>query len=549
MQSKTRVFAHCKNLAITAGIIVSSMWVPQQIYAQHYLHYDNLGLTPIDKVVNQPGKRFHTSLKQYRYNEIQAIANVDSLLYDGIKIPQGKQNIFKRFLNDDLLRWKTPDYRVVINPLFNFEVGKENQEGINTFVNTRGLFIEGSLGKNFSFYADVLENQGSFPNYIEAFADHREVIPGQGRTKRLNYDSKSRVHDYAQSSGYISFNPGKYFNLQLGQGKNFIGDGYRSLLLSDVASNYPYFKFTTTFGNVKYMIMWASMSHMERDETLGDVRYPVKYGVFHYLNWNLGNRLSIGLFENVIWAAQHESTGYRGFDMAYLNPFIFFRPVEYSVGSPDNVNLGFNIKYIAAKWLTLYGQVILDEFKADEVFSGSKWWANKQGFQGGFKTFDLFGVRNLNLQAEYNQVRPYTYTHYQPIINYGHLNQELAHPLGANFKEMLSILSYRHKRWTARVEFVSARYGKDSESINYGHDIFLPSDDRPSDYGHTLGQGVKTTLNIADASLTFLVNPRNQFNLSAGVRYREEKNAMETLKTAFVYLGIRTSLKSLYYDF
>ena len=537
-------------------------------FSQRYSIYENQDFSLIEKHLYQPGNNFHTSVRQYQYNQMNRVINVDSMLYDGIKKPNGKLNFWKRIFHDDLLKWNKTDenLRVVINPLFNFEAGKESVDGTNTFINTRGLFVEGSIGKNFAFYADVLENQGSFPNYVESFIQERKVVPGQGKRKSI---ATTDSHDYTQATGYISFNAGRYFNFQLGTGKNFIGDGYRSMLLSDVAFSYPYFKFTTDFWKVKYMIMWASMTHLSRygdatDEPSQDISYPTKYGVFHYLDWNIGKRFSLGLFESVIWSAYETSmeseqdtvTKYRGFDWHYANPFIFFRPVEYSVGSPDNVNIGFNAKYIAANWLTLYGQFMFDEFKFDELSSGNQWWGNKYAYQLGFKTFDLFGLKNLRWQVEYNRARPYTYSHNKVVNNYGHYNQSLAHPLGANFSEFLTIVNYRFKRWQLRGEIMKAKYGKDDvETNNYGGDIFKPNNNGPvingeiKQYGHVTGQGLSTDLFYAEGSVSYLINPRNNFNIAAGLRLRNETNSQEKNETRFVWFAVRTSLKNLYYDF
>lgn len=518
------------------------------LLAQRYYINENNQYMIGEKEVYQPGAKFHTSLKNYQLDETSRLFDYDSLLYDGMKRPAADATFWKRILRDDFIRFKGDDYRVTVNPLYNFEGGKDNVDGASTFVNTRGLYIEGTLGKNFAFYADVYENQASFPSYIDAFIANREVVPGQGKAKALNYDVESGQYDYSQATGYIAYKANKFFDFQLGHGKNFIGDGYRSLLLSDVAYSYPYFKFNTNVANVKYQIMWASMTHLEREGS-GDTRYPIKWGVFHYLDWNIGKRLSLGLFESIIWADQDSLGNKRGFDFHYANPFVFLRPVEYSVGSPDNVNLGFNAKFIMAKWLTFYGQVMLDEFKADEVFSESGWWANKQGFQVGFKTFDFMGIKNLRWQVEYNQARPFMYSYYEPINNYGHYNQELAHPMGANFKESLTILNYHYKRLYLKFEGVMAMYGKNTADINYGGDIFIGSNSRSEDYGHYIGQGLKTDLKIADLSFSFLINPRTNSNVTLGYRYRTETNSQENNNTKFIYFGLRTSLKNLYYDF
>ena len=81
--------------------------------------------------------------------------------------------------------------------------------------------------------------------------------------------------------------------------------------------------------------MWAYLND------ISDNGFTDKYGVFHYLNINLTKRLSIGFYESVIWWGSDANT-VRGIDPAYLNPVIFFRPVEFAIHSPDNANIGGN---------------------------------------------------------------------------------------------------------------------------------------------------------------------------------------------------------------
>ncbi|MCG8581488.1 MAG: hypothetical protein MI866_16305, partial [Bacteroidales bacterium] len=296
-------------------------------------------------------------------------------------------------------------------------------------------------------------------------------------------------------------------------------------------------------------IMWNKMLEFDQFKADNDYRFDGRYGVHQYLDWNVNKRLSIGLYANVVYAEQ-DTSGHRGFDMHYLNPVGFFRPVEYNLGSPDNVTMGINTRYIAADWLTLYGQFVLGEFKFDEVFGGNQWWANKHGFQLGARTFDLFGIEKLDLQIEYNQVRPYTYSHYTSIYAYGHLNQPMAHILGANFREGLAILKYKKNRWQFKAELMATKYGDDfGDGVSWGKDVFMPNTERPYDYGHTIGQGLETTVLNADVNVSFLINPRNMFNIVAGARIRKLENDNETMDTQHVYFGVRTSLKSLYYNF
>ncbi len=538
-----------RSLILLLFIFANTLWFGAN--AQQYTYYDNWQFHPFGKVIYQPGTNYHTSIRSLDYDKLRELTNVDSLLYDGLRVPSGKLNFWKRIFHDDLLKWEKEDYWVKVNPLFDFSMGKENEAGTNTWTNTRGVMIEGKLGKNLYFYTDFYENQALFPNYIDDFILENKVVPGQGKSK--NFTDANVARDFSQATGYISFNAYKdYVNIQLGNGKLFIGDGHRSLLYSDVAYSYPFLRLNAEFGKVKYMIQWAQHTDMKIDPGLeaGDARYSEKYSVAHYLTANIGKRLSVGLFESVVWAAQDSATGYRGFDYTYLNPFVFFRPVEYSIGSPDNMTMGINAKYIVGKKSAFYGQFVLGEFKADEVFSGDKWWANKQGFQLGFKSFDVFGIDKLDFQTEYNQVRPYTYSHREPISNYAHDNQPLAHMLGANFRESVTQLKYQYRRFILNAEVMVAMYGKDyDDNVSYGKDIFKDNDLRAHEYGNTIGQGLRTDLLYSDVSLSYLVNPRNNFNIAIGARIRKESNNLETLNTQQVWFAVRTSLKNLYYDF
>lgn len=536
------------KLSCSTIILVSTLFFfGNPISAQKISYYNNPEFNPYGSVIYRPGTNIHTSVRSYGMNSIDALTNVDSLLYDGLKLPEGNLNFWQRIFHDDLLKWEDKDISIKINPLFDFGAGRELDEGKSTWNNTRGIFIEGTLGKNFYFYTDFLENQSAFPNYMDDFVRERKVVPGQGKSK--NYGQNN--HDYAQATGFISFNPAQWFNIQLGNGKHFVGDGYRSLLLSDNSFSYPYLKFTANFNKVHYHVMWAQHRDLNIDPVLegNDARYLEKYSASHYLTINIGERLSVGAFESVVWAAQ-DTMGQRNFDLSYLNPIIFFRPLEYSLGSPDNMTMGLNAKYIVGNNSAFYGQFVMGEFKFDEVFSGNKWWANKQGFQIGFKSFNMLGINKLDFLTEYNQVRPYTYSHRETISNYGHYNQELAHPLGANFRESVTKIKYRYRRIVFNGEVMVAMYGKDfDDNISYGHNIYQNNQKRMGDYEHTIGQGLKTNLTYAEGSVSYLINPRNNFNVAAGVRIRKEQNDLETKNTQQVWFAIRTSIKSIYTDF
>jgi hypothetical protein len=273
-----------------------------------------------------------------------------------------------------------------------------------------------------------------------------------------------------------------------------------------------------------------------------------KYATFHYLGWNATKRLNIGLFESIVWQGS-DSTRHRGYDVNYLNPVMFFRPTEYSLGSSDNAFLGFSFKLKILKHQQLYGQLLLDEFVLKQVIADTGWWGNKQGFQFGFKSFDLFTIKRLNFQTEYNYVRPYTYAHGSVQQNYGHMNEPLAHPLGANFIESATFLNYRYKRLFVEAKFVYAFYGADSGSVDYGRNIFISYVNRPREYGNFTGQGFQTTLITTSLRAAYILDTRMNLKIELGLADRIVKTDFSSKQTPYIFFGIRMDLSNLYNDY
>ena len=429
--------------------------------------------------------------------------------------------IYRKLFREHLFEFHEPDYNVFIDFLPDFQIGKSNR-GKNLWLNTRGARVQANIGKNFYFETSFYENQGVFPVYLDSFVARRRVIPGQGEPK---ISTIGKSYDFAYVNALLSYTPSKYLNFTLGYGTNSIGDGYRSLILSDIGFSYPYLKITGTLGQFQYTSMWAQfmdLSDKSFSQAYLDLGYNKKWGVFHFLDWNATKKLTIGLFDAVIWPDTDTLGHKRGFDWTYMNPIIFLRPAEFSSGSSDNAVVGMNIKYKFFPKFTAYGQFVLDEFKFKEFFGGKGWWANKWSTQIGFRSFDLFKVPKLDLQGELNIVRPYTYSYRNGQANYAHYNQSLAHPMGSNFKEVLGIASYTYRRWYVRGQLTYAQYGLDpNNEINYGGDIFKSYDTRYQEYNNKISQGLKTDFLYGQGTIAFVLNPKNNLRIEASAAARQ----------------------------
>ena len=151
------------------------------------------------------------------------------------------------------------------------------------------------------------------------------------------------------------------------------------------------------------------------------------------------------------------------FDSFKLNR-IWFR---FGIENPDSLLM----PYYIIKWHDFFCIIIFDEFYLVEMKAGNKWWANKYGAQFGVKSYDCLGIKNLGFQSEFNLVRPFTYSHQTSLINYGHNNQSLAHPVGANYYELSNFMRYKKGKWYFEEQFNYLVYGQDASSNNYGGDI------------------------------------------------------------------------------
>ncbi len=251
-----------------------------------------------------------------------------------------------------------------------------------------------------------------------------------------------------------------------------------------------------------------------------------KYMALHHLNVNVSPTLNIGLFESVMFGNRKI-----GFDPNYLNPVIFYRFVEGYLGSSDNAVVGLDFRWNVRKTASLYGQFILDEFNKEE-FKNTKWWARKYGWQLGAKYLDAFGISGLDLQYEYNRVRPYTYSHFSTYSNFVNYNLPVAHPLGANFTENIAVVRYQP---TQKLSF--KLIGVDIDSTNYGGDIKkINSLNRPGSYGIRHRQGFSNQIRFFEARVSY--SPWHNIYADLVYRIRQDSFVKEGTENIFT-VGLR----------
>ncbi|HNW91114.1 MAG TPA: hypothetical protein PKN48_15750 [Bacteroidales bacterium] len=535
-----------------------------------YSHYT--GISGMQEVLNARlythGARFHPDVQPYYLKEISAVENFDSIF--NYKIPK-ETKFYKTVLTKNLINYYDGEVFIAADPLIDAVGGFDLSGKKAVFESGIGARLNLNLYKKVFAGGSIMYYQSSFPQYIDDKITAQRAVPGH------NYAYKSALggYNYLDYEFYLSYNFLKYFTLEAGFGKNFWGDGYRSLFLSEAAYNYPYLKLTTNVWNIKLVNLYTNFKDMSGIySTTKWKNMTNKFGAFHYLSWDISKRVNFGFFESIIWQGKSGGSS-RGFDVAYLNPIIFLRPIEFQRGSPDNSLLGISLRVKVGKKTSFYGQLLIDDIILGEVKKGIinrfkrirhpednslvyGFWTNKQAWQIGVKSYDLFKIKNFSALLEFNFARPYTYAHRVVAQNYGHYNQPLAHPGGANFMEACLFLRYNYQRWFFELHANYTVTGLDSVNSDVGQDIYKPAWDAYdasvgnvvlTPYFNVIGQGIKTRIGYYSLNVAYLLNPKNNLRLVLNYYYRSSNSKLLNSSANVISLGIKMSVPDRHYDY
>ena len=523
-------------------VIVLSFAFGSAAFAQTvYQPYSYQFYQKLDSDLYSTKTREHTSIKPFFEVDSALKFHYDSLMNYG---SDGKQHslLYRKLFNEHLIDYRSPSSTFYADLLPDFTIGRDFSGKLTTSTTSLGLQIGGTVGSKFAYNITGYESSAIVPDYLATYINQVGIIPGQAYAKIY----KDNGYDWSYLTAVVSFTPSKYVNISAGRDKTFIGDGYRSLLLSDYASPYPFFKLTGTLGNVRYMVMWTYMNDPSLTSQYGIDRK--KFGVFHYLDWNVNNRLSFGFFDNVMGFFTDDNGTKRPFDFNYVNPLIFLKPVNNSSDDPDKSLIGFTGKYKITDGITAYGQFALNEFHSADFFSSNGASDNKYGWQLGLRGPNLFGVKGLNYLVETNNAKPYTYSARSAIENYSENGEPLAHPWGANFREVVGLLNYTYKRFDFSGEADYGHYGLDMDGLNYGKNIFELYTDAARKLGNYTGQGLTTNMYYLEGKVAYVLNPKYNLRIELGGIFRQEHNAQFEDKTTMITIGLRSSFRNLYTD-
>lgn len=460
---------------------------------------------------------------------------------------QGKHYywITQKIFKENFIVFEGADFWCSIDPILDLELGSDfSADSLERlYWNTRGIRIQGKFFDQVGFSTVIYENQAILPLYQRTYADdHGEffpnsiltqyqqnnaIIPGYARTKPF----KTNGYDFAFAEGYVHYSPSKHFNIQLGNGNHFIGNGYRSLLLSDFTTNYPFLKLETNLweDRIQYNTIYALHQNPYRLVlyTTPEATYERKIGTYHYLDFAISKNLQIGLFEGNQWRLV-DSLGSHQPNYLFLNPVPFVSSlIKQNDSTGFSSIMGINLSGSIGS-LNAYTQLLVSN-------------GGIGGYQLGLKYYNLF-IPQLDLAVEYNQVLRGAYLNENARYNYSHNNLPIAHPFVNDFQELVVRLDYQHNRFFIRNSLnYSQRIYQDS--IPVYNTILAPLTDIEGESSHR-GIFLYNQLEIG-----YRFNKRNNLQVYLGHLYRNQNSPADNPLTNYAYIGVRTELKNKYRDY
>ena len=458
---------------------------------------------------------------------------IDSVLLFSKSKPKSKKNLFvRKWSYEPLFVVDSTDYTLNIDPLFDFSYGQDYIRNTHYYSNSRGIQLSGHIQNSIFFESSFLETQASFPVYISDYIHSSNAAPGQGQARRF----ESGAFDYSLSGGSLGFKINRYLNVSLGHGKFFAGDGYRSVLLSDNAFNYPFLRATFNFKNFQYTRVWAIL--------MGDSISTSSFGVrekrlagFNIFTFIPNSTIQLSFFEGRVFNYPNET---QNLDMNYQ----FFNPILYSNSLFKNDNqttiLGTGIKLSLFKSLQFYAQIGYNSNSIKESFK------KRSAFQAGFKYFNCIGIKNLFVHAEYNKAGKYIYSNTIAGISYSHYNQSIAHPFGASFQEILILANYRYKSWKAELNWQSANYGEGIIAIAAKKNKYVKEMQYSTPF---IGLGPEVELNSWGGNISYLLNSFSNRRIECGYQSRISHFMNTSSENGYYYIAFKTAIYNSYNDF
>lgn len=473
------------------------------------------------------------------FNPVFPVTNNQVQYFERVKDSAKRYSQFGYVLyNRELIVLKKDEGTIWITPLIDLSLGKTlNDTSAHRSQNTRGVRVEGILGKNFFFTTSFYENQAVFPEYISNYIEQRgefylnttdstyyqqnAVVPGAARTKPF----KTEGYDYAYATGMIQWQMTPKLSASWGNQSLFVGSGYRSMLWSDnsVAAMNLRVRYAFSSRWELQLVKMRGLNLLRRPYTNnGEAYYEPKSLSFSTLYFHPSRTTSIGIFEGGIWN-RGDSIRKTTIQGAYFIPIPGGATLQEAIGKDAYSLVGIDANARFDQWM-IYGQIGTNFFTSGSMIT-----------QLGVRIYPLKNPLNF-LQLEYNHADDFAYTAQSPRIHYTNYNLPLAHPMGRGLDELILRFNYEWNHWFC--SGTTAYYFKQATDYTALLPLYQTS-------SNTASQSVLNQL----IEIGYRFNRSYGFEVLGSFRYRNALANGQHSEGAWINLGIRTGLTNHYYDF
>lgn len=440
----------------------------------------------------------------------------------------------------DFLATKKSKYYFSLNPVLGYQAITEGKEQSNQEFK-HNYFIGAQMAAR---YEDWLSADFRFvhanENPITPYRDYINEFGGMDGNVYQQHSNGQLIANQFRANVHVKLYK-DYVGLSVGRDHHFIGNGYRSLMLSNFTTSYWYAKLTTKVWKFQYQNIFAKHEAQLSNQLPGISEQ--KYSATHHLSLNVTPWLNVGVFENIMFGRNDR------YEFGYLNPVLLYRAAERSVGSPDKMIIGLNAKALVKKTANIYGQFIINEFTASEFFGNNGYWANKWGAQLGVNYYNAFTIPNLDIKLETNMVRPYTYSSTlrasnEILSNYTHANLPMAHPLGAGFVEGIFKAKYRLGNYfIIDLSSIIYKHTLDLPTENNGGNILYDYDTRSHNFGVNMVGDYHSMVWNTNLNLSYRIYANVYFDIGGTYRNSEISGINTAQQTWNIYTGLRMNLQ------
>jgi hypothetical protein len=250
--------------------------------------------------------------------------------------------------------------------------------------------------------ADLLDNL-SLHERLSVWSGSDERPPHHFSSYHLGKEEGR--HLYADW-GYISYAPGS-LNLSLGRIPQTWGPGrHTSLLLSDNSPALDMMLFSAVPAD--WLTFTGITASVDSDSGA--------YLSMHRLDIRPAPELRIGLSEAILYCSE-------GLELAYMNPFIPYYPVQWNERDDDNAFLCFDGEWCPAPGLSAWGEFLIDDFQYRTEWDRP----NKLAWTIGAEAASSSG---LYADLEYTRIARYVYSQRRSCNYYLHDGRIIGSPLG-----------------------------------------------------------------------------------------------------------------------